>query len=140
MRVYLFLASIFTAHPLRDLAADPTYARALFARDAGNSFGIWQLPHADESEMFGWGVWVDASYFNHSCAPNLVKRRTGRTFSFITTRPVTVGEELCISYGSVSDDIKARRRRLWEGWWFWCGCTRCAQEMRESEAEAIRTK
>ncbi|TFK50366.1 SET domain-containing protein [Heliocybe sulcata] len=132
IQVYLFLASIFVGHPLHPLILDPSYTCAIFNRDAGNSFGIWQLPYMDESEMFGWGVWVDASYFNHSCSPNLVKKRSGRVFSFLTTRPIEAGEELCISYGNVNDDVITRRKRLWDGWWFWCGCTRCAEDCARS--------
>ncbi|KZT25947.1 SET domain-containing protein, partial [Neolentinus lepideus HHB14362 ss-1] len=133
IQVYLFLASIFAGHPLHPLTLDPSYIRAIFIRDAGNSFGIWQLPYMDESEMFGWGVWVSASYFNHSCSPSLIKQRTGREFSFMTTRLIEAGEELTISYGSVSDDMKTRRKRLWDGWWFWCGCTRCVEDLRTSD-------
>jgi hypothetical protein len=55
--------------------------RAILARDHGNVFGIWEkgLPCADDDEngedqkegsgddgeMFGWGVYVFGSYFNH---------------------------------------------------------------------------
>lgn len=54
--------------------------RAILARDHGNVFGIWEkgLPHSedggregeregsgDDGEMFGWGMYVFGSYFNH---------------------------------------------------------------------------
>jgi SET and MYND domain-containing protein len=51
------------------------WVRRILGRDAGNSFGIWeQAPDGDhgdarmdgDKEMFGWGIWVDASFFNHS--------------------------------------------------------------------------
>lgn len=52
------------------------WVRAVLSRDAGNAFGIRQAlvgadmeHHADrheESEMLGWGLWTDASFFNHS--------------------------------------------------------------------------
>jgi len=40
--------------------------RGVLSRDAGNSFGIWEEVTGGEAEMFGWGIWVDASFFNHS--------------------------------------------------------------------------
>lgn len=60
------------------------WVRAVLSRDAGNSFGIREhFPERDgandgepeseqEKEMFGWGLWVDASFFNHSMPDSLV--------------------------------------------------------------------
>ena len=45
------------------------WVRNILSRDAGNSFGIWeqsQRGDPEEREMFGWGIWIDASFFNHS--------------------------------------------------------------------------
>jgi hypothetical protein len=50
------------------------WVRNILGRDAGNSFGIWEQTLAgygggqrdEEREMFGWGIWADASFFNHS--------------------------------------------------------------------------
>ena len=46
------------------------WVRKILARDAGNSFGIWEQTQEtkknEDGEMFGWGIWVDASFFNHS--------------------------------------------------------------------------
>jgi SET and MYND domain-containing protein len=60
LRVYAFLCHSLPKH-LRVYV--PT-VRALLARDTGNAFGIWDGD--DRDEMLGWGVWVSASYFNHS--------------------------------------------------------------------------
>lgn len=49
--------------------------RAILGCDTGNSFGIrehagsgnlFDGDDAREEEMFGWGLWADASFFNHS--------------------------------------------------------------------------
>ena len=42
------------------------WVRALLSRDIGNSFGIWEEVDKGERDLFGWGIWVDASFFNHS--------------------------------------------------------------------------
>jgi SET and MYND domain-containing protein len=65
LRVYAFLCHSLPKH-LRQYV--PT-TRALLARDTGNAFGIWDGD--DREEMLGWGVWVSASYFNHSKNPFL---------------------------------------------------------------------
>jgi hypothetical protein len=102
-------------------------------RDAHNSFGIRSLDD-DASEMFGYGTWPSASYWNHSCSPNVLKRRSGRTWTFTTTREVKEGEELCITYLGGDEDelgVTERREMLWKAWKFVCGCTRCKLESQE---------
>lgn len=109
-------------------------------RDAHNSFGIRSLDD-DASEMFGYGTWPSASYWNHSCSPNILKRRSGRTWTFTTSRDVKEGEELCITYlGGEEDElgVTERREMLWKAWKFVCGCTRCkleSQELREVDGD-----
>jgi hypothetical protein len=67
-RIYQFLRTA-----LMDVAEFATYigdgsasVRGVLNRDTGNSFGIWEEVTGEEREMFGWGIWVDASFFNHS--------------------------------------------------------------------------
>jgi hypothetical protein len=107
----------------------PYCVTALITRDSGNSFGIWDLQLAGQ-ELFGYAMYPCASYFNHSCSPNLQKRRTGRFYEFITCRDVAEGEELCISYLGGAErelDKQSRQKRLKEGWFFDCSCSRCRE-------------
>jgi len=110
----------------------PYCITTLITRDSGNSFGIWDLQLAGQ-ELFGYAMYPPASYFNHSCSPNLQKRRIGRFYEFFTCREVAEGEELCISYlGGAERELnkQARQKRLKEGWFFDCSCSRCrAHEM-----------
>jgi SET domain-containing protein len=48
---------------------------------------------------------------------------------FITTRDVNAGEELCISYVDVKDDVVVRRSELPRNWYFDCACKRCEEEL-----------
>ncbi|EGO01216.1 hypothetical protein SERLA73DRAFT_179334 [Serpula lacrymans var. lacrymans S7.3] len=132
--------------------------RAVLARDPGNAFGIWELGQSvrsyldgvearderkeyegstmDSKEMLGWGIWPEASYFNHSCNPNVVKKRIARNLVFITTSVVQEGDELCIAYVDCDeiqtteiDEFAAgeKRRELLRKWWFFgCACSRCS--------------
>jgi SET domain len=107
----------------------PYCITALITRDSGNSFGIWDLQLAGQ-ELFGYAMYPFASYFNHSCSPNLQKRRTGRFHEFITCREVVEGEELCISYLGGAErelDKPSRQKRLRDGWFFGCSCSRCRE-------------
>jgi SET and MYND domain-containing protein len=46
----------------------------------------------------GVGLYVDASYFNHSCTPNVNRYNVGDIMYFRTNSAVKEGEELCITY------------------------------------------
>lgn len=49
--------------------------RAIASVDVRNSFGIWSFPGDSTSEMLGYGIWPDASFFNHSCVCHLATCR-----------------------------------------------------------------
>jgi hypothetical protein len=115
-----------------------TILRATKSRETYNSFGIRSLD--DEGvEFFGYGVWPSASYFNHSCGPNLVRRRDGRAWVFSAGRDIKAGEQLYISYvnGGTSElcsssggvvGWKDRAGLLKKTWGFDCVCQKCKQE------------
>lgn len=125
---YLHLLSILPTRILNSVT--PSVCREAVARDVHNSFGIRSLDDAG-SEYFGWGVWPTASYFNHSCGPNVGKKRVGRGWEFWAATDVKKGEELCISYmgGDERDLVVADRgERLKGTWGFDCSCGRCLGE------------
>jgi len=104
------------------------------SRASHNAFSIRPTADGDHSgEFLGYGVWPEASFFNHSCRPNLRKSREGRQWSFWTASDTDIeeGDELCITYlGGEERDltISQRRDKLKEEWGFWCRCQRCIQE------------
>lgn len=125
---YLQLAAALPAAlPRRGLVTPETF-RAAKAHEVHNSFGIRSL--GDEgAEFFGYGVWPSASYFNHSCDPNVYRRRVGRAWVFEARADVPAGQELHISYlggEEVNLDVADRRARLKRTWGFDCVCQRCA--------------
>ncbi|GME22559.1 set domain-containing protein [Neofusicoccum parvum] len=100
--------------------ATPETCLTLATRDSMNSFGIRSLDD-DGAEFFGYGIWASASYFNHSCSPNIEKRREGRAWRFTAGRDIRQGEELCITYLSGEEralDTDSRRKRLRNSWGF----------------------
>ncbi|OCK83390.1 SET domain-containing protein [Lepidopterella palustris CBS 459.81] len=124
-RSYLQLLAILP-EPLLKFTT-PEILFVLSSRDSHNSFGIRSLED-EGSEFFGYGCWPGASYFNHSCGPNLTKNRVGRVWKFTTAQDIEKGEELCISYLSVEERKLSRGRRmerLTKTWGFECKCKRC---------------
>jgi SET domain len=125
---YLQLLAILPEGLLPSVTAQ--VCREMVARDVHNSFGIRSLED-EGAEFFGWGVWPEASYFNHSCSPNVAKCRAGRQWQFWASRDIIAGEQLFISYlGGDEKDMSydERKQRLNETWGFDCLCPRCAHD------------
>ncbi|TKA62034.1 hypothetical protein B0A55_10885 [Friedmanniomyces simplex] len=109
--------------------------RALAAVSSHNAFGI-RSGSEDGEEYMGYALYPSASYFNHSCDPNVAKQRVGNAWRFWVVRDVQQGEELCISYlGGDEKDLNVRQRRahLREVWGFACECARCRREATSSQ-------
>ncbi|CCE89033.1 Piso0_001831 [Millerozyma farinosa CBS 7064] len=95
-----------------------------------NSFGIWFESDINDvdKELFGFSLCPSASFFNHSCSPNVQKKRIGSEFVYTAVEDIEPGSDLYISYGNFGDeDLKTRQSTLSE-WFFHCGCTKCAKE------------
>jgi SET and MYND domain-containing protein len=125
LRSYLHLLAILPLPLLPLVTADTIFL--LSSRDSHNSFGIRSLED-DGSEFFGYGCWPAASYFNHSCAPNIEKNREGRVWYFRAGKDMRKGEELNITYLSGEERKLSREKRmqtLKRNWGFDCGCERC---------------
>ncbi|CUS20380.1 LAQU0S01e05314g1_1 [Lachancea quebecensis] len=107
----------------------PTY-RHILGSEYGNSFGIWQNEESSDSrEYLGYWVLPEASFFNHSCAPNLIKHRAGNQMVFTLNSDVLKDQELCIDYKDILHlKVDERRRILKENWFFSCECSRCKLE------------
>lgn len=105
--------------------------RHIMGSEYGNAFGIWQEDESDDSrEFFGYQVVPRASYFNHSCIPNLTKTRVGKTVIFTLNKPVSVDDELNIDYSGVLDYPTVKRREFLKNTWFFdCQCARCKLEI-----------
>lgn len=126
-RTYLHLLAVLPLALLPLVTSETLFL--LSTRDSHNSFGIRSLED-DGSEFFGYGCWPAASYFNHSCGPNVEKTRDGRIWHFRTGRDVEKGEELCITYLSGEERKLSRGKRmltLKKNWGFECGCERCEE-------------
>ncbi|KAF7193997.1 putative protein lysine methyltransferase SET6 [Pseudocercospora fuligena] len=127
-KAFLQLTSILPESILSTFTAE--LCLALVQADNHNAFGI-RGGGEDSEEYMGYGVYPSASYFNHSCDPNIGKHRRGRSWEFHALRDIGSGEECCITYlgGDERDmDVLERVRRLRDVWDFVCVCPRCKAE------------
>ena len=93
-----------------------------------NSFGIRS---EDGEEYMGFALYPTASYFNHSCRPNVSKQRVGSQWIFTAAQDISNGEECCITYlgGDEKEmSLLERRDRLKQHWGFKCMCKLCPRE------------
>lgn len=127
-RSYLQLLSILPVTLLFTATADLCLSMA--RADHHNAFGI-RAGSDDNEEYMGYAVYPAASFFNHSCRPNIAKQRNGRYWTFRTSKSIAIGEECCITYlGGDERDMSVldRQARLKEHWGFQCNCERCVEE------------
>lgn len=108
--------------------------RDIIGRNLTNAFGIWSLLDnpEEEREYFGFGVYPSASFFNHSCRPNVTKTRRGGAYEYHVNQDIDKGVELCISYGIRTCDTVDQRRAALVEWFFTCGCEQCVVEAGEA--------
>lgn len=127
VQTYLQLLAVLPAELLP--LTTPETLMTLTSRDNHNAFGIRSLED-EGSEFFGYGCWPSASYFNHSCGPNVFKKRDGRVWEFRAGKDIAEGEEINITYlGGDEQGMSREERRalLRRNWGFDCGCKRCQE-------------
>ncbi|KAF9919490.1 hypothetical protein FBU30_010964 [Linnemannia zychae] len=108
-----------------------TLFRTILYREVANSFGI----RDSSDELLGFAVFPRACFFNHSCRPNVLKKRRQslqtRQMEYWSSSVILEGEECCISYGDISTGVEERRARLEDMYFFTCSCSRCIEEAAE---------
>jgi SET domain-containing protein len=82
-----------------------------------------------DATVIGRAVLPAASYFNHSCAPNIRAGQGMRVaVNFATMHDVRAGEELCINYIDLDLPRSSRQHELSTQYFFDCVCARCTEE------------
>ncbi|KAF9396812.1 hypothetical protein BGX21_009403 [Mortierella sp. AD011] len=94
------------------LSIDNNLFRTILYAEVANSFGIRDA----SDELLGFAVFPRACFFNHSCRPNIEKKRRqggkARQMEYWSTCVIEKGEECCISYGDISKGRAERMSRL----------------------------
>jgi hypothetical protein len=117
--------------PTVTLTVTSTLFRTILYREVANSFGIRDA----SDEILGFAVFPRACFFNHSCCPNILKKRRvglrARQMEFWSTELIQEGEECCINYGDILAGVEERKARLESMYFFHCSCPRCLKEEAE---------
>ncbi|KAG5676952.1 hypothetical protein PVAND_006745 [Polypedilum vanderplanki] len=87
-----------------------------------NSFGLTE----NENEI-GSGIFPFASYFNHSCAPNVGKITVNGHLVFIVLRPIEKNQQLFVCYRQnfFHCDLQERQDEILKSYGFVCTCEAC---------------
>lgn len=80
------------------------------------------------SDYYGVGLWVLASFINHSCIPNARRLHVGDYVIVHASRDVKAGEELTFAYFDVLNPLE-KRSEMSQTWGFRCSCRRCKLEV-----------
>jgi hypothetical protein len=105
---------------------------------ARNAFGPGGSGDGGKGRGENAGLWIVASYMNHSCVPNAEKEYIGDLMVLRATREIKAGDEVMHTYVQVDSDFEDRRKILLEVWGFVCDCGLCAAE--KGDEESVREK
>ncbi|RBR11206.1 uncharacterized protein FIESC28_09090 [Fusarium coffeatum] len=97
-----------------------------------NAFGPGQQTEDEDISNASTGLWIRASYLNHSCIPNVKKDFIGDLILFRATRKIAAGEEITHAYDE-SSSYKVRKAAIKRTWDFVCRCPLCLVEEKESD-------
>ncbi|KAI3733659.1 hypothetical protein L6452_13108 [Arctium lappa] len=78
-------------------------------------------------DYHGVGIWVLASFINHSCNPNAKRFHIGDHVIVHASRDIKEGEEITMGYFDVFSPLKNRKEMV-KNWGFDCHCKRCKFE------------
>ncbi|KFZ20117.1 hypothetical protein V502_03347 [Pseudogymnoascus sp. VKM F-4520 (FW-2644)] len=95
-----------------------------------NSFGcpISSMNHKDEPEsaFHSTGIWIQASYINHSCTSNARRSFIGDMMIVRATRDLKKDTELSFWYHCPSRGIPKDSQNEFKNWGFECSCSICS--------------
>jgi len=97
-----------------------------------NAFGPGRQIEDEDISNASTGLWIRASYINHSCIPNAKKDFIGDLILFQATRKIAAGEEITHAYDE-STEYETRKAAIKRTWDFECRCPLCLVEERESD-------
>ncbi|KAK9836667.1 hypothetical protein WJX74_005563 [Apatococcus lobatus] len=90
--------------------------------------------HPRSETSVGRVLFLQASFFNHSCHPNCYVHRNPTGATIIAMQPIAVGQELTISYIDEQLPQAARMLALQRDFFFRCNCSRCSFGLREGSS------
>ncbi|TLD17997.1 hypothetical protein PspLS_10479 [Pyricularia sp. CBS 133598] len=74
------------------------------------------------------GMWLHASYANHSCIPNATRAFIGDMMIVRATRDIPAGAEIFMGYATLDKPFAEKQKRLNSSYGFACDCELCRAE------------
>ncbi|XP_022151079.1 uncharacterized protein LOC111019101 [Momordica charantia] len=88
-------------------------------------------------DYYGVGLWVLASFINHSCSPNARRLHIGDHIMVHASRDIKAGEEITFPYFDPLSPSRTRKK-MSQTWGFECNCKRCKFEEQISSREEMK--
>lgn len=80
------------------------------------------------------GIWLQASYSNHSCLPNATRAFIGDMMIVRAVRDIPAGGEIFMGYSPLDKPFDERQKRLKDSYGFKCDCNLCRAEAKVQKA------
>lgn len=105
-----------------------------------NGFGCPRVKSSDEGERMekgrevdtSSGIWLHASYVNHSCLANAARAFIGDIMIVRAVHEIQAGEEIFMAYISPTEQLSKRKKTL-DDYGFSCDCALCQAETNVSK-------
>ncbi|KAJ4961737.1 hypothetical protein NE237_021647 [Protea cynaroides] len=88
-------------------------------------------------DYYGVGLWILASFINHSCDPNARRLHIGDHLVIHASKDIKAGDEITFAYFDVFLPFN-KRREMSKTWGFYCKCKRCRFEEEISSRGEIK--
>lgn len=116
-----------------------------FQLQAINEYNTFGFPAGRTSEEFAKsasrnedhssGIWVQASYINHSCISNASRSFIGDLMIVRATTDISQGTEITMSYRTVDWNTEERQKLMQQQWGFKCNCVLCLADEKTSATD-----
>lgn len=96
------------------------------------SDAMWLKRSSPRKDGMSRGLWLKASYSNHSCTPNTNRAFIGDVLVSTATKDIAAGAEITQVYAAPKA-LYANRAQQFRNWAFECACPLCAAERASPE-------
>lgn len=104
------------------------HVRRLLFKFRINSYSINDMI---EWKPLGGGMYLKASFFDHSCLPNAAIIFQGMQMQVRAIKDIPEDEPIYVSYVNILKGKAFRKKVLMENYYFECGCPRCKEDEKE---------
>ncbi|CAI6336317.1 unnamed protein product [Periconia digitata] len=101
---------------------------------------IIQNENIEEKPYQSCGIWIKASYINHSCVGNVRRAFVGDMMIVRASRDLEADTELAFTYKKPSDETAEANKKFLKTWGFTCQCSLCQDVQDTKESVLIKRR